>query len=407
MRSTIFAEYAEYIEKAVKENKDLDFLKNLQPNFENFKHSGYSCRKQKEAGKQQESNSIAKPPRKRGFGNAQVEATDKNKISFVGLQQTINDWDKPYTDIRKIDPKQVTDYYIKKVCRDYQSLMTLEETNLHNKDGPNTHTRLESERPLSPGVSVRKENFLDNSNNDVGSTRSKPALPGTKTTASPPQTRGSTAKGKAIRISSSQQRLKPKESEPTLQSKAASYARLQSARRGPAPFEFALPDENAVEIRCMLHPTIQRAWKYETDTWFPGMRQYFKTLLPADKKVDERKVAPKQFFRSKLFQYNIEDVEEARSKPVVRCSSNYIEPDRVERQNQLEKDKLIIAKRTIYDKVTKKDKTVNVPFKTLFPKEEVKTASIQHGEAYRPVSSHQFRENHKNNWVTPADFKLF
>lgn len=406
MRSNIFAEYAEHIEKAVKENKDLGFLDTLQPNFENFKHSGFSCRKLKEASKQQESNSIAKPPRKRGFGNPPVQEPNDNKITLIGLQQTINDWDKPYTDIRKIDPKQVTDYYIKKVCRDYQSLMTLEETNLGNREGTN-HTRQESERPLSPGVSIRKDNLLDNSNNDVGSNRSKPILTATKPTASQTQTRCSTSKGKMIRISSSQQRLKPKVTEQSLQSKAASYARLQSARRGPAPFEFALPEENAVEIRCMLHPTIQRAWKYETDTWFPGMRQYFKTLLPADKKVEERKVEPKQYFKSKLFQYNIEDVEEARSKPVVRCSSNYIEADRLERQDQLEKDKLIIAKRTVYDKVTKKDKVVNVPFKTLFPKEEAKAASIMHGEAYRPVSSHQFRENHRDRWVEAADFKLF
>ena len=94
-----------------------------------------------------------------------------------------------------------------------------------------------------------------------------------------------------------------------------------------------------VEFRCMLHPTLTRDWKYTTDNWFPGMRHRHKQLRDAESKnkatIVERRVVPKQYFETKLFKYNEADVQEARSKPIVRCGSRYIDPDRKDRQEQL------------------------------------------------------------------------
>jgi hypothetical protein len=170
----------------------------------------------------------------------------------------------------------------------------------------------------------------------------------------------------------------------------------------------------------MLHPTMKRDWNYPEDTWFPGMMTKNKELRQNNKEtyVDERKVVSKQFFQTKVFQYNVADVEEARSKPIVRCSSAYIDPDRAVRQEQNEKDKKIICKKAVYDKVLKKERITNVPFYTLFKgneavrKDEKKAIDDDKTDCpsvadYRPVSSHKFRDIDKGQWVSQKNFKLF
>lgn len=177
-------------------------------------------------------------------------------------------------------------------------------------------------------------------------------------------------------------------------------------------FHFELPEENAAELRCMLHPTIQRAWKIQTDTWFPGMREQTKELRDARGKKEEMpvegRIRSKHYFQTKLFKYSIEDVEEARHKFIIRGASDYIESDKKERQEQMKKDEGIIAKKTVLNKVTKKEEVLNVPFHTLFKRDipVEKDLYLNRKEMYRPVSSHQFRSNQKQQWIDGA-FKLF
>lgn len=201
-------------------------------------------------------------------------------------------------------------------------------------------------------------------------------------------------------------------------SSAPAFKRLQDARKGHQPFNFEMPNQTITEMRCMLHPTMKRDWNYPEDTWFPGMMTKNKELREHqinDFASDERKVIPKQYFQTKLFKYNEADVEEARSKPIVRCGSAYVDPDRVVRQQQNDKDKQIICKKKVYDRVLKKERIVNVPFYTLF-KNKATSESKKNLEddktdctsaEYRPISAHKFRELDRGQWVSKQNFKLF
>ena len=411
----------------MKENDDLSFLEKIEPKLDNFKHSGLAFRKLKETGKQQETNSIAKPPKKIGFGTtieSEKMAANIEKTSEARLHksQSINYFDKQHLDMRKMDPRKAADFYIKKVSSEYHNEKYRNDRNPVQSDNiqrelvRNLTSAQESERMNSPNTSMEKENaFMDFAkslgNGEGGTQKSRISSVKQIHSTGVVQTKetGSSNNYKKQSSHSSTKEGHQIPSEERIKRKAESFARLQSARRGLQPFDFKLPSETMIELRCILHPTIQRSWKCESDSWFPGMRQYYNTLKPKNINAVERKMKAQQHFKSEKQKYIIKDVEEARSKPIVRCSSNYMDPDRLDRQLQLEKDKNIIAKRTVYDPVYKKDKVTNVPFQTLFPKTELdqKDVFMNANQEYRPVSSHQFRERKKKDWVSQTDFKLF
>lgn len=397
--------------KKIKKSKDLEFLDIYQPNEDYFKHSGFACRAGQE-NKQMDFNSITKPYRHTGFGNtARLEETQHKTNS---TRHNLGDLSELIRENPKMEAKKLGELCVKMACREYgrETIPTLESS-------------YKSKASAQQYIINRQPSFLlQNQGNPrqgsavvMGAATPVPSRPTTAVSPSSPDIKT----GRPEFIEPTVSITKPEPARIIRPSSSApAFKRLQASRKGHHPFDFDVPAETMVEIRCMLHPNIKRDWNYPTDTWFPGMMTKTKEINEKLHKPapEERRTKPKQYFESKLFQYNEADVQEARSKPIVRCASAYIDPDQAVRQAQLEKDKQIICKRTVYDRVLKKEKVINVPFYTLFKsKQYVQQVSDQQQEAdkiststateYRPISAHKFREKNKSQWVAKSDFKLF
>lgn len=413
MRGQVYDEHVKHLEKCIKSHKDLEFLESFQSQLDTFKHSGYACRKGQDM-KQLDSNSIVNPQRNVGFGN--VSSPNKSKKSERVNWGEVGDLSSLITNNPKMDAKRLGDMCVKLACREHG-----------RQPIPRTEPTDQSQLPERPAfIMNRQASFQVYSN---GPTLSRQTSLTGQGGNSPGQGRQATSMQVDIKNASSGrlQFVEPTVSVDNTErpriirpsSSAPAFKRVQAARRGHKPFAFEVPPETMVEIRCMLHPQIKRDWHYNEDSWFPGMMTRTKELKEKmnNAQSEERRTQPKQFFQTKMFKYNEADVQEARSKPIVRCASAYMDPDRIDRQKQLAKDKHIICKRKVFDKVLKKEKVINVPFYTLFNAKESlgqqtseKDPDAQTdctGQEYRPVSSHKFREKNKSQWVVKSDFKLF
>jgi hypothetical protein len=442
IRGLLYENYVEDIQQKIKSGPDLEFLKTYQTKTEIFRHSGLSVK----AGlipKQINTNSIVQAPKKTGFGNPTV-ILDKPAVNNLRYSSST----PAIKNVHLMDPRKAAALYVRQACIEYSSIIKptqsekalkksssleqqIEEQNMMHDEGiqtlnnprsgsPSTSMlkvdQLEAEasqktkdfkskednrfqsRPMSPdigarpstaashGILVRKFNNKQlNHQYRAGFKTSKPSSAVTRTTAAP----------SATEIDEIQQAEERR-------------ARVLKARKGVEQFDFKLPEENMVEIRCMLHPTIPRTWKQPIDAWFPGMRTKMSEAT-APTGVNTRKVEQKEYYKSKVFQYDEEAVQEARSKPIVRCASKYVDPDRLARQKQLENDRLIINKKVLHEGDKSKEKVVTVPFYTLFPYQTSlpKSDYANRGEDYRPVSAHKFRDKSKSNWVSNRDFTVF
>ena len=431
----------------------MEFLKTYQKVSNNFKHSGLATK----AGPPEKPNginSIVPPPLPAGFGvevprdvpikkKLNAENTDMSHITVP------NAW--------KMDPRKAANLYVKKICRDYNSKYqpTAEELRLEEEkkviiqaltarskeklkttsspDAQGTQNTRQSEQ------NIGLQEFRDEDDRELQDERVSPPNESRKdirpqsatapvarivsgdksrkphSAMSKNQSAGSIRPVSAVskRPTSAATTAMPRPDSATtdlpLTNSSPKFKRIQSARRGIEPFEYEVPDENIVEVRCMLHPTIQRAWKAPTDTWFPGRYQRTKELRNQEKQFDSRKADTNHHFQSKILQYNEAEVMEARTKPIVRCASKYIDPQRKQLQDQMEKDQHIINKRVTHNKLTGKEEQVGLPFYT-FSKDQIPVAKdsyLNRGEAYRPVSSHQFRDKQREQWVDKNDFRLF
>lgn len=381
--------------------------------MDTFKHSGFATRKGQVI-KQLESNSVARPYRNVGFGN--TESRESNKKKRDPVFSGTGDIDTLMRDNPTMDAKKLGELCVKAACRQhFRAIMPYisptEDSQVAEKPAFTLNRQASFQVYTSGPVLSRQTSNIGNAQNTPMASRPTTAMPiddkrissGRPQFIEPTISADHSERPRVIRPSSS----------------APAFKRKQMARRGHEPFKYEVPPESMVEIRCMLHPNIKRDWNYNIDSWFPGMMTRTKEIIDNNHTghTEERRTKPKQYFQTKQFLYNEEDVEEARSKPIVRCASAYIDPDRATRQAQLEKDTRIICKRKIYDRVLKKEKVINVPFYTLFKssfKENTKendqekdAVTISTSPEYRPVSSHKFRDKNKNQWIARSDFKLF
>ena len=165
-----------------------------------------------------------------------------------------------------------------------------------------------------------------------------------------------------------------------------------------------------MEKKCQVHPSISKNCKMPPTGWIPGYRSY---QNQDDRKgvirVSRKNHGPK-YFKSKIHQYDINSVEEARSKPIVRCSSAYISVDeKMRKDEQLRLSKIPLQQ--VYDEKTNNIKLKRINFETNFKEKKTKQDDrlefINQGTMYRPISSHQFRELDKKNWVANKNFSIF
>lgn len=436
----LYENYVEDIQKKLKTEPNLDFLRTYQSKTEIFRHSGLSI-KSGVIPKQVNTNSIVPPPKRTGFGNP-IQVADKPlPKTLAGSSST-----PAIRNVHLMDPRKAAALYVRQACIEYSSVvkptqsektlqkrnsreLLIEDDDLHEDDAAQT---LNAPMKGSPSTSFLRGEPTQNEQTANQKQETKPRHAAqSRPMSSMTGIRPSTAASHGILVrkvnSKTQQYLtgdlglsKPNSAvtrttaAPSInevdETRAAEEkkARVIKARKGVEQFDFLLPEENMVEIRCMLHPTIPRTWKQPTDAWFPGMRT--KMLEAASHTgLQVRKVDQKEYYKSKVFQYDEAAVEEARSKPIVRCASKYIDPDREARQQQLEKDKHILNKKVLHQGDKTKEKVVNVPFYTLFPQAGAfqKAEYARGGEDYRPVSAHKFRDKVRSHWVSNRDFTVF
>lgn len=388
----------------------MDFLKQHTTQIDVFKHSGFATRKGVFS-KQLGTNSIIKPDTIKGFGKSSNHITH-SQPNFNRVSSNVGDVQSLVRENPTMEARKLGEMCVKQACREYgrQNMMVFEQVQL-------PHADLDVTRSKKSGM------------NDFNRMLSRQA----SMISSGPGASQQLPQQAVIPVKAEKPAMRPRFHEPTVSatasvdtgkiirpsSSAPAFKRLQDARKGHKQFEFEMPNHTITELRCILHPSMKRDWQYPEDTWFPGMMTKNKELREKNREgvFDERRVIPKQYFQTKLFKYNEADVEEARSKPIVRCASAYIDKDREIRQAQNEKDKNILVKRTVYDKVLKKERIINVPFYTLFKGNQPVKEEKQNGEEdktdctsqreYRPVSSHKFREVERQNWVSTKNFNLF
>lgn len=402
-----YDEYVEYLNKCIKDSKDLEFLKKHQTNIDVFKHSGFACRKGV-IPKQLDTNSIIKPDIKMGFG-ASSNTISHSQPLIRQVYSSAGNIQALVRENPKMEARKLGELCVQQVCREYgrQNIMAFGGTQLSNNDLDVTNSKQSGLADFNRMLS--RQGSMASAAASQGVSRPTTGVANDKSPIKPRFHEPTVS----ATISTDQQKIvRPSSSAPA-------FKRLQQARKGHHPFEFEMPHHTITEMRCILHPSMKRDWNYPEDTWFPGMMTKNKELREKNREgvFNERKIEAKKYFQTKLYQYNEADVEEARSKPIVRCASAYIDQDRAVRQAQNEKDKNIICKKTVYDKVLKKERVVNVPFYTLFKgkqvgQEEKKIADDDKTDCtsareYRPVSSHKFREMEKTKWVSKKNFKLF
>lgn len=444
IRGDIYDMNVKELEDNIKKNKDLGFLESYEPNADNFRHSGFTCR-QGVTVKPAEYNSIRARQPKIGFGDHKWKEEmskriqtqrEENPSNLAGCNQMT------LKEIMKTDPRKTAAIYVKKACDEYQKNLqpydALEENRIFSSR-VNTQTEgevlsprvLETEETcegfqiqLEPATSqqTRQSQRLPEKVEPAVSKQQEALhlknLKGLKGSAGLSE-RPTTAT--ATRCSSGGLR-RPFSGISTGRLTSArtvkdpNFKRQQAARNGLQPFEFEAPQESAVEIRCMLHSEIPRRWKLPSDPWCPGLLTRNQELRDriGNPGRTQRIMPPQQFYKSKVFQYCEEDVQEARTKPIVRLGGDYIEPARKAAQEQLEEDKKIIHSRTVYDPVLRREKEVKLPFYTLFNQKDKEKARAELGSAgdasageYRPASAHKFRENRPGKWVAGRNFRLY
>jgi hypothetical protein len=311
LRGELYDDYTKQIEKRIKVESDMEFLKTYQKVSNNFKHSGLATK----AGPPEKPNginSIVPPPLPAGFGvevprdvpikkKLNAENTDMSHITVP------NAW--------KMDPRKAANLYVKKICRDYNSKYqpTAEELRLEEEkkviiqaltarskeklkttsspDAQGTQNTRQSEQ------NIGLQEFRDEDDRELQDERVSPPNESRKdirpqsatapvarivsgdksrkphSAMSKNQSAGSIRPVSAVskRPTSAATTAMPRPDSATtdlpMANNSPKFKRIQSARRGIEPFEYEVPDENIVEVRCMLHPTIQRAWKAPTDTY--------------------------------------------------------------------------------------------------------------------------------------------
>lgn len=149
--------------------------------------------------------------------------------------------------------------------------------------------------------------------------------------------------------------------------------------------------------------------------WIPGYRSKFKELDKERKDiVKAKKVKNDAKFRKSKWVYNEEDVIEARSKPIIRCSSAYLDQHHKNKFfMRSENSKKILKKKSYFDKKTKTLRAKPVGFSTRFKKLRFdqnvggkKTGYLNSKEAFKEVNFKKlWRKKEKDKWMGES-FKI-
>ena len=114
-------------------------------------------------------------------------------------------------------------------------------------------------------------------------------------------------------------------------------------------------------------------------------------------------------FRPSKFQYSEKDATEARSKPIIRCSSKYLDFADREKLWRRNDDS---GQKNHNGNTLQKNKSADYLFKFKQNTQQDKDVSGDQRQfslcnsLYRPVSSHKFRDLQKEKWVG-SSFKVY
>lgn len=140
--------------------------------------------------------------------------------------------------------------------------------------------------------------------------------------------------------------------------------------------------------------------KMPPSSWVPGYRSKLNKYLSKRNDIVRASKLSGDKFRKTKFQYKEKDVEDARSKPIIRCSSKYMSKFDIEMEKEKKRKRKILVKRKVLDKKTGKVKEEPVDFNTNFRNEKLKRNNFLNMKVkYRPVSAHKFRKLDKKRWV--------
>jgi len=174
--------------------------------------------------------------------------------------------------------------------------------------------------------------------------------------------------------------------------------------------DLKLTNKNLMEFKCSLHPNISKACRMPPTAWVPGYkRTYIANDSWNEKVVRAKKLFRPTYFKSKQHHYDPISVEEARSKPIVRCSSAYITQEELRRREEkIREDR--VPSTSVMLKNSKRMITKKLNFKTRFSTSDLKGIGnteipFLHSQTkYRNINSHSFRVNDKKRWIA-GDFK--
>lgn len=187
---------------------------------------------------------------------------------------------------------------------------------------------------------------------------------------------------------------------------------------------------NYDKVQNILHPNFPKTLKMPKNCWIPGYRSHFKKLEKQMNKnpiIKGKKFTRDNTFRPCKFQYSEKDATEARSKPIIRCSSKY--RDFRERQKiwirgeHMERSAPENSKGGTFGNTKNRSLMTTIrkaqSSKALFKKRFRQTIAdnkdisgqrrkyLHSQTKYRPVSSHKFRTLDKRKWVGKSSFKVF
>lgn len=166
----------------------------------------------------------------------------------------------------------------------------------------------------------------------------------------------------------------------------------------------------------MLHPNLNINFKIKPSNWIPGMRTEFKNILKNRNIVESgvkraRSAAMPIKTKKALLEKSLKDLEYARSRPMIRCSSAYIDKHKQRMIEDKLKMKNTLEKKNSYNRKTKKLELVPVDFVVPLKKNSGKyfsqvEFSRDHLDDYLPVSEFKFRRRDRSKWIEKSGFKL-
>jgi len=177
--------------------------------------------------------------------------------------------------------------------------------------------------------------------------------------------------------------------------------------------DFKMTKKNLMEYKCGLHPLIPKDCKMPPSSWVPGFRKYFQAslrTLGVEEPLKAKKFMLSGYNKKSKFIYNEKDVMEARSKPIIRCASEYLTEEEKYRREHKERDKKILKTKFIDPK---SGVYVQKPivFKNVFgarsqEEEFNKGKFLNIGVQYNPTSDHEYRSVEPNKWIAGNFLKV-